>query len=33
MKESLEVAKDERRDEDDRLTALDNFEMVRFWWL
>lgn len=29
MKESLEVAKDEGRDEDDRLTALDNFEMVR----
>ena len=29
MKEALEVAVDERRDEDERLQALDDFEMVR----
>lgn len=29
MKESLAVAVDEKRDEDERLQALDNFEMVR----
>lgn len=29
MKEALAVALDESRDEDDRLQALDNFEMVR----
>ena len=29
MKEALAVAVDESREEDDRLQALDNFEMVR----
>ena len=29
MKESLAVALDEKHDEDERLQALDNFEMVR----
>lgn len=28
MKEALAIAVDEKRDEDDRLQALDNFEMV-----
>ena len=30
MKEALAVAVDESKDEDDRLQALDNFEMVSF---
>lgn len=29
MKEALTVAVDEKRDEDDRVQALDDFEMVR----
>ena len=29
MKEALAIAVDEKRDEDDRLQALDNFEMAR----
>jgi hsp70-interacting protein len=29
MKEALAVAVDEQKSEDDRLEALDNFEMVR----
>ena len=29
MKEALAVAVDEKRDEDDRIQALDDFEMVR----
>lgn len=29
MKEALAIATDEQRSEDDRLQALDNFEMVR----
>lgn len=28
MKEALAIATDDKRDEDDRLQALDNFEMV-----
>ena len=33
MKEALAVAIDEQKDEDERVQALDNFEMVRLWWL
>ena len=33
MKEALAVAVDEQKDEDERVQALDNFEMVRLWWL
>lgn len=31
MKESLAIALDEKREEDERLQALDNFEMVRIY--
>ena len=31
MKENLAIALDEKRDEDERLQALDNFEMVRVY--
>ena len=31
MKEALAIAVDEKRDEEDRLQALDDFEMVRTW--
>lgn len=30
MKEALDIALDENRDDDERIQALDDFEMVRF---